>query len=135
MNSPTQAGHSLTDESSLGPSVVVPDSAGLPSTFRIPNLVAEYLRANPSYLSSSQSREHSDLAEAYFVERVWRKDWLALLRYLPDRVESVLDVGGGIGGVSLLIHRFAGQPTITLIEQAVRHLQGKDFYVLNLAGD
>lgn len=87
----------------------------------IPQVAQQYLEGFPGYMTPEAIAEHSgDVARAYFVERVAKRDWPSVVPALDGVLENVLDIGGGIGGVSLLLVKMAGVKSVTLVEKSER---------------
>jgi len=112
------------------------DLSGVGDPLFFPDSAVDYLRANPAYtidrfplLAEPPAEE---LARAYQEGRI-AGDWRNLRRHLPNRAESVLDIGSGIGAIDVLLYRALDRPRLTLVDRAKRTLQGRDFDVLRVS--
>lgn len=98
---------------------------------RFPPAVAEFLRANPGY---TKKFAHSGRPpeELYFRRRVL-EDWRTLRRHLPAALRCVLDIGCGIAGIDLVLHRALGQPRLVLVDKSRREQSDRSFDVIGAA--
>lgn len=83
-------------------------------TFRINRRAFEYLSAQVGELDNLKSVPHV-WERAYERNTVERMN--NILPHIPDQVNSILDVGSGLGGIDILLSRwFDGMPSITLLD-------------------
>ncbi len=89
-----------------------------PARTRYPQNVKSYLADNPHCVDS---HPHAGGAVTGYITRCVRSDWEDLRAFIPKDAKSVLDIGGGIGGLSLFLYHALKRPSLTLVEKAQRH--------------
>lgn len=45
-----------------------------------------------------------------------KQDFENILPFLPEKCNSILDIGGGMGGIDILLHRHFGNPLISILD-------------------
>jgi hypothetical protein len=81
-------------------------------------------------------RFKNDAAKAYIHGRTEDCDVFPLLPHLPEKVENILNIGGGAGVFEPLIFNHLNRPKITLVDKADRLApDGVTYSLKNLAED
>lgn len=52
-----------------------------------------------------------------FINNI-NKEFKLMLEYLPEKCKSILDIGCGIGGIDVLLHKAYGNPKILLMDKS-----------------
>lgn len=86
-----------------------------PGRASYPESVRRYLSEGPPCASE---HPHPRPSPAAYLTRCVGADWETLRPHLPATARSVLDIGGGVGGLSLFLHHALGRPNLTIVEQA-----------------
>ena len=100
---------------------------------QFPTSVSEFLQANPGY-TQNYGRRGLSFDEAYYRLRIV-PDWEQLRPCITRQSVKALDIGCGIAGVDLLLHRHLKRARLTLVDKADRRQNGKTFNLLQAAGE
>ena len=99
--------------------------------------VLRYLFDNPNYFLEANKcasiSEFADRVKEYFFRRAIR-DGLCMLQNMPDRNDSVMEIGGGIGAsLALFIQNMRSVDRIIFVEQETRTIRGNQWCMRKLA--
>jgi len=101
------------------------------SAARFPGSVAAFLRANPGY---TRKFAHLKLPpeRAYFRHRVLA-DWRMIRPHVAPGTRVILDIGSGIAGIDLLLHRALPESRLVLVDKSRREQDGRSYDVVAAA--